>query len=203
MKITINAPESMIEFCHSPEAKSKPYDICLHCPYIKESCDGPNILAMEYPRWAEWARERIKRLGLSKADVAEAAGLSPSTLNGALSGAGYDIRTDTMRRITKAIIGGSWGQYPCHVAAVLIDGGGEEENESSQKIADLQAEIDRLNAELKRVISSAEAKVQDAKQESQAKIDYLKDQVTIRDKYLAEKNQMITDLMNAILKEKG
>ena len=37
------------------------------------------------------------------------------------------------------------------------------------------------------------------RQESQIKIDYLKEQVVIRDKYLVQKNKMITILVGVII----
>jgi len=192
VKIQFDVPKSMIDFCHTKTAKSKLYDICLQCPYMRESCDGPNVLAMEYVRWAEWARERIKRMGLARADVAEEAELSLSTVNSALSGAGYDIRTDTMRRITKAIIGGCWGQYPCHFAALLIEGADLEDGDK-----DSAGEF-VIKWDLER--AKFEEKERELRADYQAKIDYLKEQVVIRDKYLDQKNQMIDDLTRAIIR---
>lgn len=202
IKIQFDVPKSMIAFCNTTEAREKPYDICLQCPFIRESCDGPNILAMDYPRWAEWARERIKQIEVSRQEIAEISGLSVSTLASALSGSGYDIKTDTMRRVTKAIIGGCWGQYPCHFASLLMKGVDLEDNEDGKKVSELEAEIEQLRAELKKETESTEARIQEAKKEAQTKIDYLKEQVNIRDKYLAEKNQIINDLMTAVIGKK-
>lgn len=210
VKVPVDVPKSMMEFCRSPDAKEKPYDICLRCPFIRVSCDGPNILAMDYPRWVEWVRDRIKTTGLTKASISESSGIPLSTVNSALSGTSYDIRTDTMRRITRVIIGGCWGQYPCHFAALLMEGEDLEATEDGSKIADLQAEIERLNTELRRVISKAEAQVQEVRREAQLKIDNLKEQVEswkqesrIRDKYLAEKNETINNLVNVLIKERN
>lgn len=205
----VDAPKSMIDFCKTTEAKEKPYNICLKCPFIRESCDGPNILALEYHRWVEWSKDWIKQHKITRQGVADAAGLPLSTINSALSGTGYDIKTDTMRRITKALVGGCWGQYPCHLAAILMDGTAEvDTGEDAKRIAALEAEVARLNAKLQKVIDTAEAKIADVKAEEKAKIDYLKEQVEgwrnesrIRDKFLSEKNETINRLVNALIEK--
>lgn len=191
----------MVEYAKTASAKDKPYDICLHCPFISESCDGPNILAMDYPRWVEWAKERMKLRNVTKGEVALQSGLSLSTVKSALSGMGYDVRTETMREITRVLIGGCWGQYPCHLAAILMAGKAQE------------AEPDHLTATERQ---QYEEQVRQLKADYQAKVDYLKEQVAhwkeeaahwkeesrIRDKYLADKNARIDDLMDRILNGK-
>ena len=47
--------------------------------------------------------------------------------------------------------------------------------------------------------AKAEERERVIRQESQIKIDYLKEQVVIRDKYLVQKNKMITILVGVII----
>ena len=152
IKIPVDAPKTMLDFARSEQAKEKPYDVCLHCPFMGISCDGPNILAMEYPRWVEWANDRAKRQGLTRAEIASRADLPKSTVDSALSGKLYDTKSETMRKITKAIIGGCWGQYPCHLAYLLMENGAEDDT------------IEQLEKE----------KAAWIKEECQKKVDYLK-----------------------------
>lgn len=190
-KVLVDVSREMIVYCQSEEAREKPYNICLQCPYMPDSCDGPNVLAMDYRRWGEWAKGRLEQMGLSKSGLSERSGVPLSTVTGVLSGSGYDIRTDTMRRITKVLVGGSWGTYPCHFAALLMDGVELEDEVEAKKTADLEREIEALQEE-----------IQEVRREAQAKIDYLFQQVNIRDKYLEEKNKTIDRLVNRILDEK-
>lgn len=184
----------MVDYAQTSTAKEKPYDICLHCPFISESCDGPNILAMDYPRWVEWANQRMKSLGLTKGEVALQSGIPQSTVKSALSGVTYDIRTETMREITRVLIGGCWGQYPCHLAAILM-AGTHQDTESEPLTASERQQY--------------EAQIQQLKADYQKKVDYLKEQVNhwqeearIRDKFLEEKNKTIDRLMDKILNDK-
>lgn len=195
LKVLVDAPKKMVEFAETPEAKDKPYDICLHCPFISESCDGPNILAMDYPRWVEWANQRMKRMNLTKGEVALQSGIPQSTVKSALSGVTYDIRTETMREITRVLIGGCWGQYPCHLAAILMAGNAQEAEPENTPLS-------------MRERQQYEAQIREIKADYQAKVDYLKEQVEhwkqeskIRDKYLAEKNEYINKLMDRILEK--
>lgn len=190
-KILVDVSKQMVEYCQSSEAREKPYNICLQCPYMPDSCDGPNVLAMEYPRWVEWVKGRMSQMGLSKNALSERSGVALSTIKGFLSESGYDIRTDTMRRITKVLVGGSWGTYPCHFAALLMEGTDLDEDTDSKKAAELEAEVEELTN-----------KIREIKEEYKEEIKFLREQIEIRDKYLAEKNQTINKLMDRLLNEK-
>lgn len=199
VKVIVRVPREFAEFCQTEEAKEKPYDVCQVCSFIPDTCDGPRMDAMEYKRWSEWARDYMAKHGIIKAALAKKIDMPLSTLSHAISGLGYDVRTETRTKITNALIGMDRGRYPCHMAALLMAGEIVEDEDSDAKIAELQDEVNRLNAELARVIASAESKAQEVKQEAQTKIDYLKSQVDIRDKFLAEKNQLINDLTMAVI----
>lgn len=201
VKIEVDAPKSMIEFAKSSEAAERPYDICLHCPFIGISCDGPNVLSLEYKRWVDWALDWMGIRGLTRGEVALQAGIPLSTVKSALSGEGYDIRAETKRAITKVLIGGCFGQYPCHFAALLMAGEAQE------------AEADHVTATERERMAEQMLLL---KQEYQAKVDYLKERVEylqtqvehwqgearIRDKYLEERNKTIDRLMDKILDSK-
>lgn len=187
-KVPVDVPKTMIEYCLTAEARDKPYNICLQCPYMPDSCDGPNVLAMEYPRWVEWVKGRLRQMSLSRNGLSERSGVPLSTITSALSGTGYDIRTDTMRRITKVLVGGSWGTYPCHFAALLMEGTDLDEDTDSKKAAELEAKVEELTN-----------KIREIKEEHKEEIKFLRGQIEIRDKYLAEKNETINKLVNKLL----
>lgn len=152
-KIIIKTPVDFIHSAKSKEADEHPYDICLTCPYLKESCDGPNCLAMLYDRWVEWINELAKRNGITRAAIAEKANISLATVNSALSGKAKDIRLYTAAAITKAVKGGSWGKRPCHFAALLSTGEYEETSEiSGTNVAKMEADYQKKIDFLKDII---------------------------------------------------
>lgn len=95
------------------------YDICLTCEYIGKTCDGPNFLSMSSERWSEWLRMRKDIIGITNMQLADKSGIPKGTIDRILSGHGKDVRFSTMRAITKPLIGGTWGHYPCHSAKIL------------------------------------------------------------------------------------
>lgn len=101
--------------------KEKPYDVCLTCPFIGKSCDGPNFLAMSPERWGEWIKARKKIVGLTHIQIADIAEVGTATVNRILAGHVADIRLSTMRAVTKAVINGSWGEFPCHNSGEIND----------------------------------------------------------------------------------
>ena len=132
----------------------KPYDRCLNCPNLGTRCDGPNFLAMTIERWTEWCRKRKDILGWTNYAVSCESDVPESTVNRILSGASKDIRVTTMQAITKALVNGSWGKYPC----------ADVENHTA-------AECDRLREEL----ALLEAARKESNEEHARAISYFKD----------------------------
>ena len=203
VKIAFDVPKKMMEVAQAPDAHTKPYDVCLHCPFISESCDGPNVLAMEYPRWVDWANARAKQLGLTRADIAEQSGVPVGTVNNAMSGRNADVRTSTLRDITKVLIGGCWGQYPCHFASLLINDELTEDDGQTdalaQELHDAREELETANAELNQLRQKVAAfedlkksDISEAKDEAQRKVDFLTQQIAFKDTQIVNKDKIIT-----------
>ena len=165
----------------------KPYDICLNCDFLQKSCDGPNMLAMDYPRWVEWANNRAKQLRLTRAQIAEQSNIPKSTLDSILSGRTQDIRASTMRAITKVLVGGCWGQYPCHIAAMLIE---SEEVRVDDQIVALQSQISAEREKYSRI----EHELNALKFESRLKDDVMRTQ----DQLIRDQNKNIRQKEKAI-----
>lgn len=132
----------------------KPYDRCLNCTNLGVRCDGPNFLAMTIDRWIEWCRKRKDFLGWTNYVVSCESDVPESTVNRILSGASKDIRVTTMQAITKALINGTWGQYPCA--------------DPSSKAAE---ECERLKKQLEQL----EKVYEESKEEHSRAIGYFKD----------------------------
>lgn len=165
----------------SPQTlEEKPYNLCLNCAHIGKRCDGPNFLAMSMERWCEWVRLRKEYLGWTSARVAELAEVSKVSVDRIMSGNIKDIRTTTMQAVTKALVNGSWGQYPCALAVV----------EAEAKDADnsvLALECEHLRKELA-----------EAHDDERRKVDFLKQQIAFMEKQLEEKDERIRERYNFI-----
>ena len=162
----------------SPETlEEKPYNICISCPKIGQSCDGPNFLAMSVERWCEWCHLRRDYLKWRNSTIAEKSGVSKISVDRIMAGDIKDLRITTMQAVTRALVNGSWGQSPC----VLVS-----ENEKEIYIDNpvivaqcqhLQNTLDTLSAEYMTELAAV-------REEAKRKIDFLREQIAIKDKQI-------------------
>ena len=107
--------------------EEKPYNRCIDCVHIGVICDGPNVLAMEPPRISEWLRLRKNYLQTKEPGkwtnqyIADEAGVSHTTVSKVMAGIILDLKVSTLAAITRVLVNGSWGQYPCALASGEID----------------------------------------------------------------------------------
>lgn len=160
--------------------EEKPYNLCLNCAHIGKRCDGPNFLAMETERWCEWVRLRKEYLGWTNARVAELAEISKVSVDRIMSGNIKDIRTTTMQAVTKALVNGSWGQYPCVWASI-------EEDAKSTDSYTLACECENLRRAL-----------DEARDSERQKVDFLKQQIAFKEKQMEAKDELLRERYNFI-----
>ena len=169
----------------SPETlEEKPYNICISCPKIGQTCDGPNFLAMSVERWCEWCRLRRDFLGWRNSYLAEKAGVSKMSIDRIMAGDVKDLRITTMQAVTRALINGSWGQSPC---ALVTETEKEIHVDNLVIVAQcqhLQNTLDTLTEEHKRDLAFI-------REEAQKKIDFLREQVVIKDKQIEWMHSLI------------
>lgn len=168
---------------YEPSKEEKPYDRCITCEKLGTRCDGPNFLAMTIERWCEWCRLRKEYLHITNAYIAEAADVSKVTVDRIIAGSTTDIRTSTMQAVTRVLVNGTWGQYPC------ADPNPEQEKadpnpaletrceEQATEITRLRGIIDQLNAEHR-------ADLRHAEEERKIEVEHLYKEIeTIRASY--------------------
>lgn len=169
----------------------KPYNVCIECTHIGKNCDGPNFLAMSTERWCEWCHLRKEYLEWTNAHIADAAGVSDVSVARIMSGNVKDIRVTTMQAVTRALVNGSWGQYPCAMAA-------EDENEPDanpviiEQCHRLEATIDAMKAEHK-------AELSELRTYDEGRLNYLKEQMKNKDTLLLERFALIKQRDRVIL----
>lgn len=148
----------------------KPYNRCIKCEKLGVICDGPNFLAMTQERFCEWCKLRKEHLGWTHAYLAELSEISEVSVSRILSGRAQGIHVETMRAITKALVNGSWGKYPCgntEPETVYVDS-----PELVERVRQTAAECDMLRGQLA---------------DSGNKVQYLKEQMTFRGNLLTER----------------
>ena len=170
----------------SPETlEEKPYNVCISCSRIGDTCDGPNFLAMSIDRWCEWCHLRRDFLGWKNATLAEKSGLSKISIDRIMAGDVKDLRITTMQAVTKALVNGVWGHAPC----VLVTETEKEVYVDNPVIIaqckHLQNTIDNLSAEYKTELATV-------REEAQIKIDFLRDQIAIKDRHIDWLHSFIT-----------
>lgn len=172
------------------EGLDNPYDICLECPYRGKSCDGPNFFAMTHQRRVEWANALKKIRGLTNAQIAERAvlpdgsKLPKATIDSVLSGRTQDVKTSTWSAILRVLVGGCWGQYPCHLAAMLMEG--EKNQGDGAMVEELKSEVSYLQGRITFQDSQIAAK--------DKLINTLEDQIADWTKIAKRKNKWIVFL---------
>ena len=149
--------------------EEKPYNMCLDCEHIGKKCDGPNFLAMTIERWCEWCHLRKDILGWTNSYVAELAEVSKISVDRVMSGAVKDLRISTMQAITRALVNGSWGKYPCAMS---------DNTEIMDRANHAEEECRRL---------------MDARAEDRQKIDFLMQQIKFKEDQMQNKDRQLQE----------
>lgn len=162
----------------SPETlEEKPHNICISCPHIGQTCDGPNFLAMSVERWCEWCHLRRDHLKWKNQTVADKAGVSKISIDRIMSGDVKDLRITTMQAVTKALVNGPWGKSPCVLVA-------ETEKEFSVDNPVIMAQCQQIQTTLNTMSDECKKELAYIREESQLKIEFLRNQIAIKDKHI-------------------
>lgn len=173
----------------SPETlEEKPYNICISCPKLGQTCDGPNFLAMSVERWCEWCHLRKDFLGWKNSYIADKAGVSKMSVDRIMTGDVKDLRITTMQAVTRALVNGTWGQSPC----VLVT---ETEKEIYVDNPVIVAQCQHLQNSLDKLSEDYRAELAYVREEAQNKINFLRDQVAIKDRHI--------ELLHSLLANRG
>ena len=169
----------------SPETlEEKPYNICISCPKIGQTCDGPNFLAMPIERWSEWCHLRRDYLGWKNQNIAEKASVSKMSIDRIMSGDVKDLRITTMQAVTKALVNGVWGQSPCVLVA-------ETEKEIQVDNPVIVAQCQHLQNTLDALSVEHKEELAYVREDAQKKIDFLREQIAIKDKQIEWMHSLI------------
>ena len=162
----------------SPETlEEKPYNICVSCTRLGETCDGPNFLAMSVDRWCEWCHLRRDFLKWKNQTIADKSGISKISSDRIMAGDVKDLRITTMQAVTRALVDGVWGHAPC----VLVT---ETEKEIYVDNPAIIAQCQHLQNTLEHLSEDYKSELATVREAAQKKIDFLMAQVAIKDKQI-------------------
>ena len=163
----------------SPETlEEKPHNICISCSKLGQSCDGPNFLAMSVERWCEWCHLRRDFLKWKNQTIADKSGVSKISVDRIMAGDVKDLRISTMQAVTKALVNGAWGQSPC----VLVT---ETEKEIYTDNPVIIAQCQQIQNKLDSMSAEYKQEVAVIRDEAQKKIDFLREQISVKDKHIS------------------
>lgn len=179
----------------TPETlEEKPYNRCITCEHLGIRCDGPNFLAMSAERWCEWCRIRKEKLKWTNVQLAEFADVSKTTVERVMAGRVDDLRRSTMQLVTKALINGTWGQYPCANTTLAKPETVYVDNpEHMEKAAAALSECARLQEVLNNINTEHRADLVAAHDADQRKIDHLKEEVKFMSEQLTAKDKQLSE----------
>ncbi len=168
------------------------YEKCLTCKQLGETCDGPNLMAMETAELGLWCNElRKKKPGMTYDRIAADTGVSKSAVHSFLNGTHADYRRETFRPIVKYITGGKWDDNPCGNIT------NTEKAAYEEKIQHLKDEIqwrDDTIQHLTKNNESMETLVANSNARHTADKDFLRKQLEDRYYFLKRKDKVIVML---------
>ena len=153
-----------------------PYNKCVICDKLGVSCDGPDFLCLSIPEWCAWCKLRRDYIGVTNEWIADKSGVSLITVNRIIAGKMDDAKVSTMQLVTKALVNGTWGQFPCANPEPEIVY--RDNPDLVQQLTNLQKERERLYDISERRDAAHKAALQEAaekaERDAQKKVDYLK-----------------------------
>lgn len=154
----------------------KPYSKCFACnrfysPNEKRTeprCRGLSTSELPLPQWCEYIRDVAIFFNLSNEYIAEAADTSLKTIAKIMARrCDQDIMRDTARRIENTVLGTD-AQPPCYLFFEQFV------QPDAKKLQEVELELINSQANLKMLNETFRQEIDAVRQESQAKIDYLR-----------------------------
>jgi hypothetical protein len=140
---------------------------------------------MSVDRWCEWCHLRRDFLNWRNSTIAEKSGVSKISVDRIMAGDVKDLRITTMQAVTKALVNGTWGQSRC----VLVT---ETEKEIYVDNPVIIAQCQHLQNTLDALSAEHKAEAIAIREEAQKKIDFLRDQIAIKDKQIEWMHSLIS-----------
>jgi hypothetical protein len=109
-----------------------------------------------------------------------------------MAGDSKDLRITTMQAVARALVNGVWGQSPCVLVA-------ETEKEIQVDNPVIVAQCQHLQNTLDALTEDHKKDLAFIREEAQRKIDFLREQITIKDKHIELLHSLIRQFENKML----
>ena len=154
---------------------------CLHCPRLGETCCGPNPFALGVDAWCDWCIKLKRIKHLSNDDIADAAGVSPGTVENLMAKKIKDIRLTTAAAITQALVG-SLENWPCplELAEEAEDAAGEH-NRVVAELENATAQLMNMQVELTTAQAAYAKELDVIREEYHKNVEFLKGEIAKRE----------------------
>lgn len=155
------------------------FDKCIKCNRLGDSC-VPNLMLLPFSELIQWCTKRQKYLEWKNQDLADKSKVPVGTINRIKAGEYLDCKYSTIKSILIALIGGITDEFPCtdlvekelQQMAVL--------EQQAAKLSAVEAENERLKAQLSQIDALHRQDIRAVKQEYQEQIAFLRDELVAR-----------------------
>ena len=154
------------------------FDKCIKCPKIGESC-VPNLWLLPFPELIQWSIKRQKYLGWTNQAWADKSKVPVGTINRIKAGEYADCKYSTIKSLAIALIGGTTDEFPCTEQVEKELRNLEQLERQAAKLIAVEAENERLKAQLSQVDEQHRHDIRAVKAEYQEQITFLKDELKV------------------------
>ncbi len=189
-----------------------PFDVCHTCPRKGNGCSGPRTTAMTHERYVAWLRVLFEQWHGTRQDLADKIGISKSTIDDIFAGRRKDISRTTAGLLEDELIGGG-AKWPC---AMQLDQDKEivyeDRPETLEALRLANEQIERLRHNYNEIRDSVDREMErvrdeyeDDVKEYKALVEHMREQVRLKDSYIADFWQQIKELQTELrsLRERG
>lgn len=155
------------------------FEKCISCGRMGESC-VPNLMLLPFSELIQWCSKRQKHLGWTNQTLADKSKVPVGTINRIKAGEYLDCKYSTIKSILIALIGGTSDEFPCTEQVAKELQNLERYERQAEKLAAVEAENERLKAQLARIDEQHRQDIRDLKAEYQEEITFLRDELKSR-----------------------
>lgn len=153
------------------------FEKCIKCHRIGESC-VPNLMLLPFHDLMQWCSKRQKHLEWTNQTLADKSKVPVGTINRIKAGE-EDCKFSTMSHILITLIGGTTDEFSCteQVQQELLQL--QQFEQQAAKLAEVEAKNKILIERISAIDEQHRNDIRIIKEEYQAQIDFLKDQLKV------------------------
>lgn len=150
---------------------------CIPCNKIGVSC-VPNLMLLPFPELIQWCIKRQKYLGWSNQVLADKSHVPVGTICRIWAGDYLDCKYSTIKNILIALIGGTTDEFSCTEQVENELRNMEKLEQQAARLSEVEAENKMLKERLLQIDELHRKDIRAVKEEYQAQLVFLKDEVT-------------------------